>query len=511
MHFPRPAVLLAATLLCGLPTLAWAETPATTDLNAKVETLEARVAAQQAQIADLQAKGDQNWLNEQRTEEIQGLIRDALADADTRASLAADGTVAGNDGSFFIKTADDNFRLNIGGQIQTRYIADLRASNHLSALNGSDDGHEDGFQMRRIKVCFGGYVSEPRIDFKITLAADRDQETMMAEEAWLAHRFGDSGVTVWGGRFQDWFGREQAGSSKYLQAVEKSIPDIVFSAADAFIEGIGVEWKAIPEYLWFHWTVSDGFNSGTDPVVAAGSIGGSAGHDYYNGDADFATTGRIDLKIVGDWSKANAPAPAPRQLADAESWSTEQGLQAFVGFGAHYEQAKSGDGQAAGRFTVTPNTATGLGTAKAVTYDEFFEWTADTLIKYRGFGFMGAFYGLHFRDTAVAGTPENLNNYGATAQAGYMVIPDKLEPFVRYEWICPDGNLNTNQLNTVTAGFNWFLKQHNAKFTLDSVLLLNNLNNVTVLNTSLKGAGLLCDDGARKGQIVIRAQFQLLF
>jgi len=75
----------------------------------------------------------------------------------------------------------------------------------------------------------------------------------------------------------------------------------------------------------------------------------------------------------------------------------------------------------------------------------------------------------------------------------------------------PDADLSTNQLNALTVGVNWFLKRHSAKFTLDTVMLFNNLNNVSTLNTSLTGPGLLPDDGGRKGQVVIRSQFQLLF
>jgi hypothetical protein len=191
-------------LLCSVPSAALADGAAPADLSGQIEALKARVAAQQdqiaaqqaqgtaqqarsqaqqaqiaaqeAKIADLQARSDQRWLNEERTEEVKGLIRDALADADTRASLAADGATAGNDGRFFIKTADDSFRLNIGGLFAFRYVADLRGVKHPGANPTPDisalSGHEDGFQMRRFEVFFTGYIGDPKIDYNVTLRYD---------------------------------------------------------------------------------------------------------------------------------------------------------------------------------------------------------------------------------------------------------------------------------------------------------------------------------------------------
>jgi hypothetical protein len=127
---------------------------------------------------------------------------------------------------------------------------------------------------------------------------------------------------------------------------------------------------------------------------------------------------------------------------------------------------------------------------------------------------MGALYSAHFSDMTPTNTStfsgSSLQYLGATAQAGYT-IADKVEPFVRYEWIFPDGNLHSNQLNIVTVGANYFIKKHVAKFTVDSMWVLDNLNAVNTGNQSLSGTGLATDVATRKTEVVIRAQFQLLF
>ena len=54
----------------------------------------------------LRAETDEDWLTEQRAEEIKGLVADVLADADTRASLTGNGLMAGWSDDFFLASAD---------------------------------------------------------------------------------------------------------------------------------------------------------------------------------------------------------------------------------------------------------------------------------------------------------------------------------------------------------------------------------------------------------------------
>jgi len=62
-------------------------------------------------------------------DEVRALVAEMLADADTRSSLLMSGGNAGHDGKFFLADTDGNFRLNVGGQVQFRYIANFGDSN----------------------------------------------------------------------------------------------------------------------------------------------------------------------------------------------------------------------------------------------------------------------------------------------------------------------------------------------------------------------------------------------
>ncbi|MSR19313.1 MAG: hypothetical protein EXS00_09195, partial [Phycisphaerales bacterium] len=81
-----------------------------------------QIAELKAEIATLKTQNTDKWLTSERAEEIKGLVRDVLADADTRASLQGSGATAGYDDGFFVSSADGNFKLRINGLEQVRFV-----------------------------------------------------------------------------------------------------------------------------------------------------------------------------------------------------------------------------------------------------------------------------------------------------------------------------------------------------------------------------------------------------
>jgi len=436
--------------------------------------------ALRAEVAQFRAERDDSQIADRRAAEIKAIVADVLADADTRASLLQSGLTAGHDGSaFFVASADGAFVLKVGGQIQARYMLNSRDGTGV-------DNWEGGFQLRRVKVNFGGHIGSPRLEYFVQFAANRDSGSVELEDTMIAWRPADD-VRLWGGRFQDSFAREQMMSSKRQQAVDRSAAANIFAANDGYVEGFGIEWTALPDSLKLALTVNDGMNSGTPGGSSTGFLG--AGNDFQNDATDFALTARADVKLAGDW----------RQNADVASWSGDEGSALFLGAGLHYEVGETGDSQASAT------------TAATGPYDSFLQWTLDGLYKSGGLGVMAAFYGWHF-DATDANAFGDTDHYAATIQAGYMIVPDELEPFIRYEWIEIDDALTAdNDLQFITVGLNYYLAAHNAKFTTDIVFALDNINAVNTLGTGLSGIGLLTDDADENDQAVWRAQFQLLF
>ena len=218
----------------------------------------------------------------------------------------------------------------------------------------------------------------------------------------------------------------------------------------------------------------------SDGANAANEGGGFYGtNDFTASAVDFALTGRVDTKLAGEW----------KQMKDFAAWKDEP-FAAFAGAAVHYQQGKSGVPQ-----TTNPN---------------YLTWTVDGSLESNGANLYAAAMGGHVDNRGV--TP-NADNYGLLLQGGWMVVPNKVEPFARFEYIDMDG-ASYNRLATI--GVNRYFNKHNAKFTMDLVYSFDTLttalkNEPFGANGASSGIGLIRDDGDADGQFAFRSQFQLLF
>lgn len=454
---------------------------------ADVAAMRAELNALRSEVTALRGEASQHWLNERRAEEVKALVREVLSDADTRASLADDGMTAGHNGrSFFLASSDGAFLMNIKGQVQIRYLASLRDDSEGAATDPDDDD-ETGFQIRRARLVFEGHIGSPKIEYGLQITANRDTIALEVEKAYAAYAFTDT-FRVGVGRFKDNFLREESISDGRQLAVERSLLNNIFTTN--YAEGVYAEWAAT-EMVRLFFSVNDGSRSGDPGGTSTGFL--NTGNDFHNDSTDVALTARADFKLAGDWKQAD----------DFSAWSGEA-LGVFAGAAVHYELAETGDDQASGTTGVTGP------------YDDFVTYTLDALADWRGLAVYAAFIGQHI-NAADGNANGDLDNFGALVQAGFMVIPDKIEPFARYEWIGIDDEVADDDLNIVTIGANYYLKKHAAKFTLDAMWVMDPVTNANVLGfsggagTGLTGIGVLADDADEEDQIVLRASFQLLF
>jgi hypothetical protein len=453
--------LLAITALAADAVGQAQSAPSTSDLQAQLEALRARVEAQDVEIAQMrQSQGDQ-WLTERRAEEIRGLVQDVLADSDMRANLLENGIGAGHDGKhFYLASADGNFRLNIGGYIQARYVANSR-DDSLS------DDTETGFQVRRAKIEMFGHVVSPKFIYSMQFAAHRDSGAVEMDRGYIGYMFTDD-VVLHAGRFKAPLLREELNSATRQLAVERSLINAIFTAN--YVDGVKLDVNAA-NWLKLSGSINDGLRSG-DP--------GGVGNDFASDTTDFAATVRADAKFAGDWA----------QMRDFSAWSGEA-TAAFVGAALHYEIAETGDMQLA-----------------SPTIDNFLVYTVDGSLEHQGFNAYGAIVGQSV--DSVTGT--NFDDFAAMLQGGYMIVSDKFELFARYEWISPDGDRALEEMNLITAGFNYYINKHGIKWSTDIVWALDPLNSFAFSSpTSRTGLGLLPDAAGEDGQVVLRTQFQLVF
>src|SRR5262245_495403 len=75
--------------------------PNTAALLDRIAQLEAKSTRDDARISALEAEQNEQWLTQERAEQIKGLVRDVLADADSRVSMLQ-GLNTGYDNGFII-------------------------------------------------------------------------------------------------------------------------------------------------------------------------------------------------------------------------------------------------------------------------------------------------------------------------------------------------------------------------------------------------------------------------
>ena len=472
--FKTRTMLFAGALAASLTVGAMASDNSVNEqlkaLRAELDAVRVSNTQLQGQVSQLRSASDENWLNERRAQEVRSLIKEVLADADTRASLLEGGMAAGHNGKhFFLASEDGSFKMTLGGQIQFRYIGAFR--DNKTATGASQDGDETGFQMRRVKLKFKGHIADPKITYGITLAYRRSDGLMEAEEAKIGYKFDDN-WSIAAGLMKLPFLRQELTSSSAQLAVDRGLST---------------------EYFTLDYSEQVQLNYSSDNVKLAFAFSDTADASYTTigapaDDSEIALTARADVKLAGNW----------KQLKDASAWSKDD-LGIFLGAAIFYQL---GDATAGG------------GTVNDSNYTS---WTLDGLVETNGFSLFAAVMGANnsYDGPAVApGTQTEASPLGVLVESGYMVIPDKLQPFVRWEMVDYDSDSPTvDNMSAVTFGFNWFMKKHKAKLTTDLVWVYEGTleKNGFANGTSSDGLGTIYSDARTDDLFVFRTQFQLLF
>jgi len=157
----------------------------TTSTNSTIQTaqLEAQIEALQTKVNQLQAQQNQQNNDATREAQITEVVKQVLSDAQFRSQYMDDQLQAGYNKGFFIQTADQDFKLNINGQLQFRYTyANATNPNNLSQYKPGptgpafglswdpglpDTGNVSGFTWRRARIIFSGNVFSPDLFFKV--------------------------------------------------------------------------------------------------------------------------------------------------------------------------------------------------------------------------------------------------------------------------------------------------------------------------------------------------------
>jgi len=230
-----PGMLLACCLML-IPVRAWAD---------KLEEIERAVQAQQ-KVLDLQQaqmrqlQEELGRLRQERTAQQEEMTKRVVEAEKKAEEVKASSLNAGYKDGFFLKSADDRFRLNLTGYFQSWFI-----------LEPGDRQQQNTFRIRRSRLITEGHLfNDFGYHFQWEFAPNG-----RIEEAWASYkRFPEATLRV--GQYKPRYSLESLASSRDLDFAERAI--IVRALAPDQQLGLTLEGRLFDNLLYYGAGVYNG-------------------------------------------------------------------------------------------------------------------------------------------------------------------------------------------------------------------------------------------------------------
>ena len=492
--------LLAAPLVLSTALHAQqAGESATGSLAERLDSLERDNAHLKAEVDALREETNQEWLTQERVTDIRGIVTDVLADSSSRMSLQDSGATAGWNSQlgFFLRSADNRFLLRVSGLVQARYMfsttGEAGARNETQLANNGviTGGAQDlpnaqyGFDMPHTRLVFQGHVFEPGIRYYLRTQFSPIQ-AFSPDTNWVnpvntgSLDVLDAYVTFdltnqWSvrvGQFKLPFSRERLVSVQNRLAATNSFVDDIMGLN----RSQGVELSTRGDDLAWAVAISDG---GTDNLLAG--ISNNTGYfpvgtapvntPFWDQQADFAITSRIEFKVAGTWDEYGEMTSPPGEA---------EGI--LVGLAGHYQIGSRPTTDGYTPFTGISNTTLFTSSGN----NQWMNVTADVTWNLGGATLFGAVYysnsetkwSVENTATQLATVSGSMNLLGILLQ-GSFYLSEKWEVYGRYQYLDPLTKpalqpLSTTavfpelaSLNALSVGANWYLDGQDLKWSFE--------------------------------------------
>lgn len=471
-------IALGAILLSGSAIFAANDQ----EVQAQLEVLKNRVA-------ELEAQQNQQALQQRNAELVRQMVKELASQQTNQAQDS--GVTAGYDKRFFIKTADDQFRLDLDTLLQFRHAymnADscdkkLQTDGTTKVLEDTDgDGVGDtivdttdgvdasghGFELNRARLMMSGHVLKD-LKYNVVLDARESDSTVRLYQYDLAYSFmPEFGVRV--GKYKAPFSKQETTSSSRSMMVDWSLANTVFNldrvtGAEIFGEfNLGEVKPAYRAMVFNNARQNDNMTFVT--------------HDN---SVDYA--GRLMLPLMG---------------ATVKDFDNESDLEfhenpvAMIGASAAYLNDRTEDtfvGGSSSSYTFIGRGgeyADGGRDGKGDLFTlggECEMLAVDASMKYMGFSTTSEVFIQHVDgDSGEIGDASDfgnatrkylggdgidgyeVDNYGWYTQAGYFIVPKKFELTTRVGGVFAD---NTTDSYEYAGGWNWYLSGQDLKLSMD--------------------------------------------
>lgn len=509
------------------------------DMARRLDALERRNAELQGQVVELKAKAGDQWLTEERAAEVRAMVNDILADSSTRTSLQGSGATAGWDDGFFLASADNRFRIEVGGLIQSRFMLSAQQAQYVgpseiapgTRVNWDPVPTRYGFDLQNVELWAQGHVISPDIQYMVKGIFGQNQDVgvqvgqnqsgtqlntpkpsfisgsgsggLQLLDAWVRVNLTDE-WSVRTGQFRAPFGREFLVLEQYQMAVDRSLVSLHYGMG--YTQGVELEW--ITNEARWRFSINDG---GTDNIVGPAQVVGSQplNSPWDAMEANWGITTRFDWKGEGGWSQFD-------QFTSPDG--TEPGWLWGIAFNAQQTDP-----------TKIISLTQGPGSTGGNSTNTWLGFTTDLTIQYGGASLYAAAYYDYVNSNAAFfinnvnqqqyGNAGDVNGLGFVVQGSYFIAP-KWEAFARYEYmhttasnsgdpglqgmIVDNWLFGQHHMDLVTIGANFYIDGQDVKFTTDMGWSL------TPVYPSYGSP----ETGWRVSQsdeFVLRAQMQLLF
>jgi len=334
-------------------------------------------------------------------------------------------------------SADGSSKLKIGGYAQLIY--------RYTDFDDSAKDPRSDFDIRRFKLQIQGNVFSKNFGYKFQ--GDL-KDGFVTEDAYLKYKFAPE-LTLQVGQFKPAQARQELTSASRQLFPERSLANDTFNLGrDQGLQAAGSFADKLVEYRL-------GINNGNGPNTS-------------NVDGQHMFTGRIDVNPLGATKMDEAGWPGDKPLVN-------------VGGSFAWEEVTGSDvGSNFSRDNDVMDVALGLDALDAATFTATYGsdltwllWTANLNATWMGATFAAEYYNLN-ADPALGG---DWDAEGYYVQAGYQVIPKKLELGVRYAAIeSTDANASASFDKSETQlGANYYFAKHSLKLQSDITLVEDEL------------------------------------
>jgi len=422
----------------------------------EIETLRKQLAAQ-----------EDGRLNKARAEEIRQMVKEILSDEKFRNEVYQPTLQAGYDHGFFIRSCDDAFYLKTRVRTQFRYTGEERNDRNRNIFANVPQHDRSAFEWERLRIYFTGWLWDKNLKyvFYLDTGNNNGDNNVKAGDMYFDYEYAKGHKIQWG-QFLVPFGKQGVNAGTFNQMfVDYSMAHSVFQLGQSV--GIMPHGDLLNNRLSYLAAIMNGVrNSGDDSSLL---------------DSKMAAIGRLVYHVLPGYDEIDES-----DLAFHEKPALD--VAGSVAYNQNDGDVGTGNGRYGYAYAVQDlirGGRGGYGTSPDLG-SEFVQLGADFGFKYRGLSITGEYYFRNIRSDHAWSPWERLTTggegtnspQGGYVQAGYFIIPKKLEVAGRLGGVW---GLGDDQSWEQTLGVNYYIHGQALKLSAD----ISHMEEVPVSNRQI--------------------------